>query len=604
MGFWEQINSPYDLKKLSVKELEIYAQELRRHIIDTSVTCGGHLASNLGAIELTIALHYVFDCPQDKLIFDVGHQCYAHKIITGRREFFDKNLLRKNGGITGFPSPQESEYDSFIAGHSSTSLSVLSGFIKARKLKNENYNVIAVIGDGAFTGGMVYEALNDIGASGEPAIVILNDNDMSISRNVGAVSKYLSSLRLNKRYLKLKSDLEKGLSAIPFFGEEIRNGVHVLKDGLKSVIIERKIFEQFGFKYYGPYDGHNIADLIEIFSAAKEKTSPLVIHLITQKGRGLSEAEHNPEKYHGISPENHKKTYSFSATMGETLVSMANENKKIVAVTAAMASGTGLEAFANAHPERYFDVGIAEQNAVTMCAAMAKEGFKPYFAVYSTFLQRGFDQLLNDVAILDLPVTLLIDRAGVVGSDGVTHQGTFDLSYLTLIPNMTVVAPKDTEELKKIMLWSNDFYSPLAIRYPKDCENIYDESEIAYGKWQKLKSGSDKIFVLAAGSRAVNCAMQTQKATVMNCLFVKPLDVEFLKALDDRSVTVITLEDNVLHGGFGSSVKEKLNHAEVISFGYKDRFVTNLSIDGALDDAGLNSGKLQELIDALLLDKT
>jgi len=603
MALWEIVNSPLDLKKLSIKELNEYAGELRQHIISTVVACGGHLASNLGVVELTVALHYSFDCPKDKIVWDVGHQCYAHKIITGRRKYFDDNLLRKNDGISGFPIPSESEYDSFISGHASTSLSVLSGFIKSRKIKGESNKTIAVIGDGSFTGGMVYEALNEIGASGEPAIIILNDNDMSISHNVGAVNKYFNSLRLSKNYLRLKSDIKKGVSAIPVFGAELLSGLQKLKDGAKSLLIKEKMFEQLGFKYYGPYDGHNIEDLIEIFSAIKDKSQPVILHLITKKGYGYNEAEHNPEKFHGIAPPSSAVTYEFSKAVGSTLIEMAQKDDRVVAFTAAMASGTGLNIFGEKFPERYFDMGIAEQNAVTVCAAMAKEGLKPYFAVYSTFLQRAFDQVIHDVCIQNLPVTFLLDRSGVVGSDGVTHQGVFDLSYLSLIPNMTIVAPKDDEELRKIMLWSLNYNAPLSIRYPKNCKTRFESAEIYYGKWQILRKEESHVYILASGSRAVDVAMQTNGTTIVNALFIKPLDVDLLSELDKTENVVITVEDNALHGGFGWAVNNCLTKAKLIKFAHSDNFVTSLDISQSLAQSGISFENLQRTIDEISLEK-
>jgi len=603
MSYWKNINSPSDLKKLSIKELEKYADELREHIISTSISCGGHLASNLGVIELTIALHYVFDCPIDKIVWDVGHQAYVHKIITGRRQFFDDNLLRKNGGITGFPAPNESNCDSFIAGHSSTSLSVVSGFIKARKLQNKNHNIIAVIGDGSFTGGMVYEALNDIGASGQPAIIILNDNDMSISHNVGAVNKYFNSLRLSKNYMRFKSDVKKGLSGIPIFGDEILSGAQKLKDGLKSIVIKEKMFEQFGFKYYGPYDGHNIEDLVTLFELAKTKNKPVILHLITQKGHGYNEAENNPEKYHGISAPCGKKSYEFSVTMGDTLCELAKIDERVIGVTAAMASGTGMERFEKHFPERYIDVGIAEQNAVTMCAAMAKEGLKPYLAIYSTFLQRGFDQIIHDVCIQNLPVTFLIDRAGVVGADGVTHQGVFDLSYLSLIPNMTIVSPKDVNELKQFMHWSLDYNAPLAIRYPKSCSTLYESYKIEFAKWQLLKEEKSNIYLLVTGCRAVDEAMKTTNANVVNCMFIKPLDKEFLSSIDNKNNVIITIEDNILHGGFGWAVSNAISNCRVINIGHKDEFIFDLDISSSLVKSNFNQKNIKQIINDILLEK-
>jgi len=477
---------------------------------------------------------------------------------------------------------------------------VLSGFIKSRELKKEKHNVVAVIGDGAFTGGMVYEALNDIGACNSPAIIILNDNDMSISHNVGAVNNYFNSLRLTKNYLKIKSDIKKGISAVPFFGEELLSGIQKIKEGVKSVLIKEKMFEQFGLKYYGPYDGHNIEELIEIFSSAKTKTSPVILHVITKKGHGYNEAEHNPQKYHGIAPPTSNNCLEFSTVVGETLSEMANDDQRVVGLTAAMASGTGLEIFAKNHINRYFDVGIAEQNAVTMASAMAKEGLKPYFAVYSTFLQRAFDQIIHDVCIQNLPVTFLIDRSGVVGADGVTHQGVFDLSYLSLIPNMTIVAPKDVEELKKVMKWSLNFKSPLAIRYPKSCNKNFESCEITFPKWQVLKKCNSKVYVLAAGCRSVEIALKTEGANVINSLFVKPLDVEFIKSVDNDNTVLITVEDNVKAGGFGSMVNSATKNCKVISLAHNDNFIFNNDVELALYNSGICAENLQKIIDEII----
>ena len=598
MNYWEKINSPSDLKKLSKGELLDYAAAVRQHIIDASLCCGGHLASNLGTVELTIALHYVFDFPTDKLVFDVGHQCYTHKIITGRKKAFENGSLRKNGGISGFPTPAESEYDCFISGHSSNSLSLAAGMAKARQLKGENYNIVALIGDGAFTGGMVYEGLNDIGAAGLPMIIVLNDNKMSIAANVGAVSKYFSSLRLSKRYLRLKANVKKGMSALPLFGEELVEGTSKLKEGVKAVLIGSKMFESLGIKYYGPYDGHNIADMIDIFHAAKCKKKPLIIHLMTNKGRGFARAEHDPEKFHGVSPATGAVACDFGETAGTTLVEMAAADERVTAITAAMPAGTGMYIFAEKYPNRYFDVGIAEQHAVSMAAGMAEEGLKPYFAVYSTFLQRAFDQVLHDVCIRGQNVKFLIDRAGVVGADGVTHQGVFDLSYLTMLPNMTVMTPSCRRELREMMLWSLDFEGPLAIRYPKSCaEEFASALPIEWGKWEWLQKSPGNIFLIAAGSRMVALARRQKEVNVINARFVKPVDEDLLTFIDKKDNVIISLEDNALLGGFNQLISRQLNYARFYALGHPDEFIFNLDANEAMANSGLGDAALKALID-------
>ncbi len=597
MSYWEKVNSISDLKALSLKELEVYADEIREHIIDVVQKNGGHLASNLGTVELTLALHYVFDVPCDKIVWDVGHQSYTHKIVTGRRDSFSD--LRKNGGISGFPKPSESECDSFIGGHSSTSLSAALGLARARDLKGDNYNVIGVIGDGAMTGGMAYEAINDIGECQEKMIIVLNDNKMSISPNVGAFSNYLARLRLSKRYAKFKHNLKRGVAALPFFGDKLVGMFERTRDNLKSIILSNKLFENFGIKYYGPFDGHNIKNTIEIFKQVKNENRPVLIHLVTNKGNGYEIAETDAEKFHGLSPKSEGQTYCFSEIVGSKLCEMAKTDKRVVAVTAAMKSGTGLEKFFEQFPERAFDVAIAEQHAVTMAAGMAKGGLKPYFAVYSSFLQRGFDQIVHDVCYDNLPVTFLIDRAGAVGADGITHQGILDLSYLGMIPNMTVLAPKDGDELEEMLEFSLACDSPLAIRYPKSFTAKYEKNTLAsVTEWETIKESDKNKYILAVGNRALDAAAAVDDVNVINARCVKPLDTKLLSKIGNGSV-VLTLEDNVVSGGFGASVlayfsKENAN-VKVINLGYNG-FVDDMNTESSLRTAGLCGENIKKLL--------
>jgi 1-deoxy-D-xylulose-5-phosphate synthase len=597
MSYWEKVNSISDLKALSLKELEVYADEIREHIIDVVQKNGGHLASNLGTVELTLALHYVFDVPCDKIVWDVGHQSYTHKIVTGRRDSFSD--LRKNGGISGFPKPSESECDSFIGGHSSTSLSAALGLARARDLKGDNYNVIGVIGDGAMTGGMAYEAINDIGECQEKMIIVLNDNKMSISPNVGAFSNYLARLRLSKRYARFKHNLKRGVAALPFFGDKLVGMFERTRDNLKSIILSNKLFENFGIKYYGPFDGHNIKNTIEIFKQVKNENRPVLIHLVTNKGNGYEIAETDAEKFHGLSPKSEGQTYCFSEIVGSKLCEMAKTDKRVVAVTAAMKSGTGLEKFFEQFPERAFDVAIAEQHAVTMAAGMAKGGLKPYFAVYSSFLQRGFDQIVHDVCYDNLPVTFLIDRAGAVGADGITHQGILDLSYLGMIPNMTVLAPKDGDELEDMLEFSLTCDSPLAIRYPKSFTAKYEKNTLAsVTEWETIKESDKNKYILAVGNRALDAAAAVDDVNVINARCVKPLDTKLLSKIGNGSV-VLTLEDNVVSGGFGASVLEYFSkenaNVKVISLGYNG-FVDDMNTESSLRTAGLCGENIKKLL--------
>ncbi len=596
MTFLEKVNSPADLKKLSLRELEAYAEEVREYIISVVGKNGGHLASNLGAVDFTVALHYVFDCPTDKIVFDVGHQSYAHKIITGRAKAFEN--LRRTGGITGFENMRESKCDAFSTGHSSTSLSVGLGLARARDLAGDDYNVVAVIGDGALTGGMAYEALNDIGASGTRIIIVLNDNKMSISENVGAISAYLGKLRMNKRYRALKTTFKRGIDGIPLLGPTLVKAADKVKRFLKRQFITNKMFEQLGIRYFGTFDGHNIAETVEMFSELKHSDGPVLLHLITNKGNGLYEAERDPEKYHGVEGS-HDNIRKFSAVVSSKLREMAARDDKVVAVSAAMLSGTGLSEMHAEYPDRCFDVGIAEEHAVAMCAGMAAAGLKPYFAVYSTFLQRGYDQLIHDVCLNDLPVRFLIDRAGVVGADGATHQGVFDLSYLGMIPNMTIMAPMGGKELEAMLEWSLTFDGPLAIRYPKGYADDRDPGKIELGKWQVIRDEGSLVTVLAVGERMARVAWLSD-CDIVNARFVKPLDTAMLDELAARGVLVVTMEDNMLRGGFGESVRayyaERGIACDVRCMGYGDAFREELSVGEAMEEAGLTTEKLDEII--------
>lgn len=592
--YWDKVNSPADLKRLSVPELDAYAAEIREHIITTVERNGGHLSSNLGSIELTLGLHYVFHSPEDKIIFDVGHQAYTHKIVTGRRDAFDK--IRQNDGLSGFPNMSESEHDAFTVGHSSTSLSAAVGLARARDLAGDKHHVVAVIGDGALTGGLSYEAINDIGEHGERVIIVLNDNKMSISDNVGALSKYLARLRLSKRYTHIKANIKRGVSALPFFGDKLVRAMDRAKDNLKAALLVNKMFENFGIKYLGPFDGHDTAEVIEIMQRVKRETKPVLVHFITSKGKGLYEAECNPIKFHGVGGCAPKKGVDFSAVLQHKLPALAEKDGRVTAITAAMAEGTGLSAFAARFPERYHDVGIAEEHAVTMAAGLAAGGFKPYFAVYSTFLQRAFDEILHDVCLNNLPVAFLVDRAGACGADGATHQGMFDLSYLSLLPNMTVLSPKDGAEFEQMLEWSLSVTAPLAIRYPKYYETDYGTPFVP-GEWEQLKRADNGVYLLAVGNRMVDEAMRCN-ANVINARSVKPLDTACLDRIAGAK-RIVTLEDNVTRGGFGESVLAYYNRvgaaANVVVRGYPDRFIDNRDVRATLEEAGLTKPSIEKL---------
>ena len=594
----EKINEPKDLKALSIEEKEKLAEEIRQKILNIVSKNGGHLASNLGVVELTIALHTIFNTPTDKIIWDVGHQSYVHKILTGRKDQMD--TLRQYKGLAGFPKTCESEYDVFNTGHSSTSISVGIGMARARDLLKENYNVISVIGDGSLTGGMAEEALNDAGTSKTKLIVILNDNEMSISKNVGGIPTFLSKLRTRKFYTKANSRVKRFTLKIPKVGEKIVDLVQRGKKTIKQIFIPNMYFEDIGFTYLGPVDGHNIEKLENILKIAKEVKGPVLVHIITKKGKGYKIAEENPDKFHGISPFNietgeklapSKKDYS--KVFGEKLVELAKKDEKIVAVTAAMKDGTGLKEFAKEFPNRFFDVGIAEQHAVGLVAGMAKAGLKPVLPLYSSFLQRGYDQLIHDVALQNIPVTICIDRAGLVGNDGETHHGIFDMSFASAIPNLTIMAPKDFKELEEMLEFGINFNGPVLIRYPRGGEGknkIEKNDKIVLGKSELIKEGKD-ISIIAIGKmvdRAIEVSNILKKqdidAEIINVRFLKPLDKENIIKSIEKTKKVVTMEDGILNGGLYTNILDLINRSNIenvriIPIGYDDCFVTHGSVD-------------------------
>lgn len=594
----EKINEPKDLKALSIEEKEKLAEEIRQKILNIVSKNGGHLASNLGVVELTIALHTIFNTPTDKIIWDVGHQSYVHKILTGRKDQMD--TLRQYKGLAGFPKTCESEYDVFNTGHSSTSISVGIGMARARDLLKKNYNVISVIGDGSLTGGMAEEALNDAGTSKTKLIVILNDNEMSISKNVGGIPTFLSKLRTRKFYTKANSRVKRFTLKIPKVGEKIVDLVQRGKKTIKQIFIPNMYFEDIGFTYLGPVDGHNIEKLENILKIAKEVKGPVLVHIITKKGKGYKIAEENPDKFHGISPFNietgEKLTPSkkdYSKVFGEKLIELAKKDEKIVAVTAAMKDGTGLKEFAKEFPNRFFDVGIAEQHAVGLVAGMAKAGLKPVLPLYSSFLQRGYDQLIHDVALQNIPVTICIDRAGLVGNDGETHHGIFDMSFASAIPNLTIMAPKDFKELEEMLEFGINFNGPVLIRYPRGGEGknkIEKNDKIVLGKSELIKEGKD-ISIIAIGKmvdRAIEVSNILKKqdidAEIINVRFLKPLDKETIIKSIEKTKKVVTMEDGILNGGLYTNILDLINRSNIenvriIPIGYDDCFVTHGSVD-------------------------
>lgn len=619
MDILNKIKSPIDVKKLSNKELYLVSNEIREFLVSSVSKTGGHLASNLGIVELTLSLFSEFDLNKDKIIWDVGHQSYVHKILTGRKDKF--SVLRTHNGMSGFPKRNESQYDFFDTGHSSTSISAALGMARARDLKKEDNKIIAVIGDGALTGGMALEALNDVGFNKTNIIIILNDNQMSISNNVGGISSYLNRMRMKPKYNMLKNEVKSKLSGSEM-GENIALKITKVKDSIKQLVVPSMLFEEMGIKYLGPIDGHDIVKLKEVISNAKMMTGPVIIHTITKKGKGYELAEKSPCKYHGVSPFNKtngetiiKKSFeSYSKRFGDSLIKIAKEDKDVVAITAAMPDGTGLNDFAKEFKERFFDVGIAEQHATTMAAGMACSGLKPVFAVYSTFLQRGFDQVLHDVCIQNLPVVFSIDRAGIVGEDGETHQGIFDLSYLSMIPNMTIMAPKCLDEVYPMLKWALNKGTPVAIRYPRGgdiLDNLKGISNIELGKWETLIESDSNVCIISTGkmvSHSIIAADKLRKLGIeielINATFIKPLDDDMLKELSSRKDIIITVEDNIIAGGLGSNIQMKLLEfgykGKVESLGYKDKFIEQGKVDILYKEEGLDPDGIKNKVIELL----
>ena len=611
----DQIHTPEDLKVLSPKLLKELADEIRDFLVDHVSKTGGHLAPNLGAVELTIALHYVLDCPNDDLVFDVGHQAYVHKILTGRKDDFA--TLRQKDGLSGFPRPAESEYDSFSVGHASTAISAALGMARTHQIMNSSSTVAAVVGDGALTGGMCYEALNDAGHSGVPMIVILNDNEMSIAPNVGALSAHLSDMRHSKAYHNFKRGVREGLMKLPFLGKPTYRVMEKARDALRALLTDGAFFDSLGFEYWGPLDGHNIPQLIRELKKAKAARRPILMHVCTKKGKGYAPAEANPARFHGCGPfdpatgEMKSSGLSAGELVARQLSDMAELNIRIAAITAAMRHGTGLNEFAEKHPDRFFDVGIAEEHAVTMAGGMASRGMHPYVAIYSTFLQRAYDQIMMDLCIDSQPVTLLVDRSGLNGADGVTHQGVFDISYLRSLPNMIVASPRDLRDLKRMVQLSEHVNSPMAIRYSRDPgdlgPSLKEHEVLEVGKWEQLIGGDDAM-ILAVG-RMVQVALQTAtelvkhdvSCGVIDARFIKPMDLELLRETVSREGRLlVTLEDNVIAGGFGSAVDEQLSQwnvqANVLHIGVPDEFIPHATINEQLQMLKMDAAGVSQRI--------
>ncbi len=606
----EKIDSPLDLKKLSLDELGLLSDELRQIIIQTVSVNGGHLASSLGVIETTIALHYVFNTPNDKIIWDVGHQSYSHKLLTGRKNRF--STIRKENGLSGFPKIEESEYDAFGTGHSSTSISAALGIIEGRDKNKENFKVIAVIGDGAMTGGLAFEGLNNAGHLKKDLIVILNDNEMSISPNVGALSAYMNRILTGEFYRKFKKETKSFLEGIPKVGGQVAKIAQKAEETIKGILLPGILFEELGFDYVGPIDGHNTELLIETFKRIKTSTSPTLIHVITKKGKGYEFSEKNPCGFHGVgpfeletgSPISSKNSINYSSAFGNFLTELAENDQRIIAVSAAMKEGTGLNCFAEKFPDRFYDVGIAEPHAVTFAAGLASRGLKPVVAIYSTFLQRAYDEIVHDVCLQKLPVIFAIDRAGIVGEDGPTHHGVFDIAYLRHIPNLVVMSPKDGAELKQMLEFAIKYQGPSAIRYPrgKVPDDLITGTEVTMGNGEILRDGTD-IALIATGSCVIPALKAAEKlerdgikAAVVNARFIKPLDKELILSIASRISKIVTIEESCLQGGFGSSILECLNDSglavKVRRLGIPDRFVEQgqpdrLRAKYGLDDEGI-----------------
>ena len=595
----EQINSPKDVKNLTLSEKKELAKEIREYILEVVSENGGHLASNLGVVELTIALHSIFNVPEDKIIWDVGHQSYVHKIITGRRK--ELKNIRKLNGIAGFPKTKESPSDCFNTGHSSTSISAALGMARARDLAGKDNSVIAVIGDGALTGGMALEALNDAGFSQCKMTVILNDNEMSISPNVGGLNKFLGKLRTKKLYTKTNNLVKNRINKIPIIGKPTVTAVQKIKRAIKQLVIQRMFFEDIGFTYLGPVDGHNIEELESLLITSKEVRGPVLIHVLTKKGKGYEIAEKNPDKFHATGPFNLEtgeskkaKKPDYSKIFGEKLVKLANENDRIVAITASMTDGTGLKEFKQQFPYRFFDIGIAEQHAITLAAGMAIEGMIPVVPIYSSFYQRAYDQVIHDVAMQNLPVIMCVDRAGCVGADGETHQGMLDMAFFRLVPNLTIMAPKDFKELEDMLAFAVNIKRPIVIRYPRGGE----DSEIKFEKHPKIELGQAELLtegtditIIAIGkmvAKAMKIAKILEKkeksVEVINARFLKPLDEDKIKKSIEKTKHVVTMEDGTKINGLGTAVKElmidnNLSGINMQEFAYPDEFIVHGTVE-------------------------
>ncbi len=610
----DRINEPNDLKKLNLKEKNELAKEIREKILDVVSKNGGHLASNLGVVDLTIALYSTLDMPKDKVIWDVGHQSYTHKLFTGRKDVFDS--LRKYHGISGFPKIKESIYDSFDVGHSSTSISVALGMARARDLKGENEKIVAIIGDGAMTSGMSLEAINDAGCSKTNLIVILNDNEMSISKNSGGFNMFLSKLRTRKSYVKFDSFIKRIILHIPL-GKYLYKFFSYIKKRIKGLFIQNMYFENIGFTYLGPVNGHSIKDMEKIFNHLNNISGPILVHVITKKGNGYLPAEKYPNKYHAVSPFDIKtgkplkeKALDYSKVFGDKLVELAKDNKNIVAITAAMEEGTGLSKFAKTYPKRFFNVEICEEHALTMAAGMAKEGLIPVVALYSSFMQRGYDQIIHDICLTNEHVVLMLDRAGNTGNDGETHHGIYDLSYLNTIPNLTILAPMNFNELEKMMKFAVNYNGPIAIRYPKGSEEINLKSKkIIQGKSEILKVGKD-VTIVAIGkmvARAYQLSNMLQNdnidAEVINARFLKPLDIDTITKSFNKTKKIVTLEDNDYEFGFGATIKKYVPEDKVLSLGYPNIYLEHGKIDELEKVYGLDLDSMYQKISNYLKNK-
>ena len=615
----EKIEQSSDIKKLKEEDYPVLAKEIRQFLLEKISKTGGHLASNLGVVELTMALHLAFDLPKDKIVWDVGHQAYTHKLLSGRRDGF--NDLRQFGGMSGFPKRKESPYDAFDTGHSSTSISAGLGIAQARDILGEDYSVISVIGDGALTGGMAYEALNNAAQMKKNFIIILNDNEMSISPNVGGMSKYLGSVRTRESYTALKKGVEHALNAIPGVGKSIATGVSMVKNSIKQFFVPGMLFEDMGITYLGPVDGHDVNAMVQVLTEAKRMQKAVLVHVITKKGKGYGPAEKNPSRFHGVDAFDvvtgkslKEKTYpSYTDVFSEKMCEIAGKNPKVVALTAAMADGTGLTKFSKEYPNRFFDVGIAEGHEVTSAAGMASAGLKPVVAVYSSFLQRGYDQVLHDVCIQELPVLFAIDRAGLVGSDGETHQGIFDVSFLSLVPGMSIMAPKNHWELEEMLDFGVTFDGPMAIRYPRG--QAYRGLEeflapIEYGKAEMLYEEKD-IALFALGSMVSTGEHVREKlknkgyaCTLVNARFVKPFDTAMIDQLCQKHKLIVTMEENVLRGGMGMCITKYIHDnypgIRVIQVALPDAYVEHGNVTALREMLGIDSDSVIRQITPVL----